>query len=39
MHFTEKGRTVTLEILDASEFVTEISKVAMRSREESIKTR
>jgi uncharacterized protein YuzE len=33
VHFTKDGRPVMLEILDASEFVTEISKVAMRAEE------
>ena len=36
VHFTGDGRPVMLEILDASEFVTEISKVAMRAKEEPI---
>jgi len=33
VHFTKDGRPVMLEILDASEFVTEISKAAMRAEE------
>ena len=36
VHFTKDGRPVILEILDASEFITEISKAAMRAREEPI---
>lgn len=36
VHFTKDGRPVMLEILDASEFVTEISKVAMRAEEKPI---
>jgi hypothetical protein len=36
VHFTKGGRPVMLEILDASEFVTEISKVAMRAEEKPI---
>jgi len=36
VHFTKDGRPVILEILDASEFITEISKAAMRASEEPI---
>jgi len=36
VHFTENGRPVLLEILDASEFITEISKATMRAKEELI---
>jgi len=36
VHFTEGGRPIILEILDASEFITEISKAAMRAREEPV---
>jgi uncharacterized protein YuzE len=36
VHFTEDGKPVMLEILDASEFIAEISKIAMRAKEEPI---
>lgn len=36
VHFTEDGKPVTLEILDASEFIAEISKIAMRAKDEPI---
>lgn len=36
VHFTEDGRPVILEILDASEFITKISRAAMRAKEEPI---
>jgi uncharacterized protein YuzE len=36
VHFTENGKPVMLEILDASEFIAEISKIAMRAKEEPI---
>jgi uncharacterized protein YuzE len=36
VHFTEDGKPVMLEILDASEFIAEISKIAMRAKDEPI---
>jgi uncharacterized protein YuzE len=36
VHFTEDGKPVILEILDASEFIAEISKIAMRAKDEPI---
>jgi len=36
VHFTEDGKPVMLEILDASEFIAEISKIAMRVKDEPI---
>ncbi|MEM3523933.1 MAG: DUF2283 domain-containing protein [Thermoproteota archaeon] len=36
VHFTEDGKPVILEILDASEFIAELSKAAMRAREEPV---
>ena len=36
VHFAEDGKPVVLEILDASEFVAEISRIAMRSKEEPV---
>ena len=33
VHFTGDGKPVMLEILDASEFMAEVSKIAMRSEE------
>jgi uncharacterized protein YuzE len=36
VHFTENGKPVMLEILDASEFIAKISKIAMRAKEEPI---
>ncbi|VVB86518.1 Uncharacterised protein [uncultured archaeon] len=34
VHFTKKGRPVILEILDASEFLAETTKITMRSFDE-----
>ena len=36
VHFTNDGRPVILEILDASEFIAELSKAAMRAKEEPV---
>jgi uncharacterized protein YuzE len=36
VHSTENGKPVMLEILDASEFIAKISKIAMRAKEEPI---
>jgi uncharacterized protein YtpQ (UPF0354 family) len=36
VHFTDDGRPVILEILDASEFIAELSKAAMRAEEEPV---
>jgi len=36
VHFTEDEKPVMLEILDASEFIAEISKIAMRAKYEPI---
>jgi uncharacterized protein YuzE len=36
VHFTEDGKPVMLEILDASEFIAGISKIAMRAKDEPI---
>jgi len=33
VHFDEKGKPLLLEILDASEFLTETAKVTMKSKE------
>jgi uncharacterized protein YuzE len=36
IHFTENNRPVMLEILDASRFIAEISRVAMRAEGEPV---
>ena len=36
VHFTEKGKPVVLEILDASEFLTQTTKIAMQKKAEGI---
>jgi len=32
IHFTEKGKPVLLEILDASEFISQTAKISIRSK-------
>ncbi len=34
VHFTKEGRPVLLEVLDASEFLAETTKITMRSSDE-----
>lgn len=34
VHFTKKGKPVLLEVLDASEFLAETTKITMRSSDE-----
>ncbi len=34
VHFTKEGKPVLLEILDASEFIAETTKITMRSTDE-----
>jgi len=36
IHFTKDGKPVMLEILDASEFMAKVSKIAMRAKEEPV---